>query len=88
MKRWYATKWDAGKWSPFLSNANAIFPKWKPRLFPFQAKTMQVLLLMQMQNANKHVIMQIFLYFQNKWMKMQNGITKLLAPAKSTKAQG
>ena len=53
-----------------------------PRLVPFQAKPMQVLLLMQ--NANEHAIMQIFLYFPNKWMKIQNGITKHSSLAAST----
>ena len=50
-------------------------------------KQMQLLTSMHMQNANEYAPMQIFLYFQSKWMKMQKITFKFSVPTTGSKTQ-
>ena len=51
------------------------------------SKPMQVLMSMHMQNENEYAPMQIFLYFQSKWMKMQKGTIKFTVPSARSNSQ-
>ena len=48
------------------------------------SKPMQLLTSMHMQNENEYAPMQIFLYFQSKWMNMKKRTIKFSVPTASS----
>ena len=82
------SKWKDGMWLNEMHNNSFPFQMkmqsflneiLKTNFIP--RKPMQLLTSMHMQKANEYAPMQIFLYFQSKWMKMQKGTIKFIVPA-------